>query len=119
MWVIATLIGKNVFYKPRENSPVNKPYRKMEIDKKQPIIEKLKTLNYKKILKEANASGKPIKPVRRRKNKFKIPTLLTSNVLNVVLHMITCTIITAIVVNTNVKFALLHFTEKTAIKRNL
>lgn len=74
MWLIATLIGKNVYYKPRENSPVNKPYRKMEIDKKQPIIEKLETLNYKEILKEADASGKPIPPINRHNKKTKVPT---------------------------------------------
>lgn len=69
MWLIATMIGKNVSYNPKEESPINKPYKKLKVNEKQPIIERFETLNYKLLLKEAESAGKPIKPIKRRKNK--------------------------------------------------
>src|SRR5690606_5056851 len=67
------LIGKNMFEKPTEE-PVNKPYRKLQVDDL-PIIETPEKLDYKILLKEYLAEcGKPLKPVQRRSNsKVTVP----------------------------------------------
>jgi len=60
------------------DEPINKPYRKLEVDS-MPIIEKLDKLDYIKLLKEYKQKhGKPLQPVRRRKNTVvKVPENLT------------------------------------------
>lgn len=76
--VIRTLltlyIGKSVFEKPDE-TPVNQPYRKFQVDDL-PIIEPLEKSNYKTLLKDHfNKHGRPLKPVQRRSNsKVVVPT---------------------------------------------
>lgn len=73
--LLTLLIGKSMFDKPEE-TPVNKPYRKLQVDDL-PIIEKPEKLNYKVLLKEfQETKGKPLKPVQRRKNSMPVPTSL-------------------------------------------
>ncbi|MED4355086.1 DDE-type integrase/transposase/recombinase [Schinkia azotoformans] len=71
--LLTLLIGKSMFDKPKE-TPVNKPYRKLQVDDL-PIIETLEKLDYKIILREfLEANGKPLKPVQRRKNSTPVPS---------------------------------------------
>lgn len=71
--LLTLLIGKSMFDKPKE-TPVNKPYRKLQVDDL-PIIETLEKLDYKLLLKEyQETKGKPLKPVQRRKNSTPVPT---------------------------------------------
>lgn len=67
------LIGKDMFEKPAEE-PVNKPYRKLQVDDL-PIIETLKKFDYKVLLNEYfEERGKILKPVQRRSNsKVTVP----------------------------------------------
>ncbi|WP_344914219.1 DDE-type integrase/transposase/recombinase, partial [Amphibacillus indicireducens] len=60
------------------DEPVNKPYRKLEVDD-MPIIETLEKLDYKKLLVDYQTKhDKPLKPVVRRKNSVvKVPARLT------------------------------------------
>lgn len=61
-----------MFDKPTE-TPVNKPYRKLQVDDL-PIIEKTEKLNYQNLLSEhLKLKGKPIKPVQRRSNSTPVP----------------------------------------------
>lgn len=65
--LVTLLVGKSMFEKPIE-TPVNKPYRKLQVDDL-PIIEPFEKLDYKTLLKEyLNEHGKPLKPVQRRSN---------------------------------------------------
>ncbi|MGG3718265.1 transposase, partial [Heyndrickxia ginsengihumi] len=65
--LLTFLLRKNMFDKPKK-SPVNKPYRKLQVDDL-PIIETLQKLDYKILLTEyLEKNGKPLKPVQRRKN---------------------------------------------------
>ncbi|GEM_PF-4083551 len=53
---------------PKSNKPVNKPYRKIEVDDKPPIVENTKFYDYKVLLKEYKSKhGKPLKPIKRTK----------------------------------------------------
>jgi hypothetical protein len=74
--LLTLLIGKNMFDKPKEK-PVNKPYRKLQVDEL-PIIEKLDKLDYQQLLQQYQEKhGKPLKPVQRRSNvKGKVPSAL-------------------------------------------
>lgn len=67
------LIGKNMFEKPTEE-PVNKPYRKLQVDDL-PIIETFEKLNYKILLEDYSIEhGKPLKPVKRHAHsKMTVP----------------------------------------------
>lgn len=60
------------------DEPINKPYRKLEVDD-MPIIEVLEKLDYQELLTNYQAKhGKELKPVVRRKNsKTKVPKNLT------------------------------------------
>lgn len=60
------------------DEPINKPYRKLEVDD-MPIIEVLEKLDYQELLANFHAKhGKELKPVVRRKNsKTKVPKNLT------------------------------------------
>lgn len=71
--LLTLLIGKSMFDKPTEQ-PVNKPYRKLQVDDF-PIIEVPEKLDYQLLLTEFLAKhGKPLKPVRRHKNtKVSVP----------------------------------------------
>ena len=61
-----------MFDKPSE-VPVNKPYRKLQVDDL-PIIEKLEKLDYNILLAEHfSIKGKPLKPVQRRSNSTPVP----------------------------------------------
>ncbi|MCD8500489.1 MAG: DpnI domain-containing protein, partial [Bacillaceae bacterium] len=71
--LLTLLIGKNMFDKPKE-APVNKPYRKLQVDDL-PIIEKTEKLDHKLLLAEhLKVKGKPLKPVQRRSNSTPVPT---------------------------------------------
>lgn len=74
--LLTLLVGKSLFKKPEE-TPVNKPYRKLQVDDL-PIIEPLEKLDYKSLLQEHfNEHGKALKPVQRRSNsKAKVPESL-------------------------------------------
>ncbi|MED4331440.1 transposase, partial [Schinkia azotoformans] len=70
--LLTLLIGKSMFEEPKE-TPVNKPYRKLQVDDL-PIIEQPEKLDYRALLKEfQEAKGKPLKPVQRRKNSTPVP----------------------------------------------
>src|SRR5690606_36016203 len=71
--LLTLLIGKIMFDKPTEQ-PVNKPYRKLQVDDL-PIIEVPEKLNYRILLSDyLEQNGKPLKPVQRRKNaKVTVP----------------------------------------------
>lgn len=71
--LLTLLIGKSMFDKPTEQ-PVNKPYRKLQVDDL-PIIEVPEKLDYQVLLDEyLEKKGKPLKPVQRRKNaKVQVP----------------------------------------------
>src|SRR5690625_2262543 len=71
--LISIILGKSVA-RGLYDEPVNKPYRKLEVDE-MPIIETLEKLDYKKILDDyENNHGKPLRPVIRRKNSVvKVP----------------------------------------------
>ncbi|QZT32668.1 DDE-type integrase/transposase/recombinase [Caldalkalibacillus thermarum TA2.A1] len=73
--LLTLLIGKSMFDKPSERPPVNKPYRKLQVDDL-PIIETPEKLNYKLLLQEyLEAKGKPLKPVKRHsKSTTSIPS---------------------------------------------
>src|SRR5690625_3939149 len=60
------------------DEPVNKPYRKFEVDE-MPIIEVLEKLDYQELLTNYQEKhGKELKPiVRRRNSKTKVPKNLT------------------------------------------
>jgi hypothetical protein len=74
--LLTLLIGRGMFDKPEE-TPVNKPYRKLQVDEL-PIIEKFEKLDYQVLLSEyLEKNGKPLKPVQRRKNaKVSVPAKL-------------------------------------------
>lgn len=71
--LLTLLIGKGMFEKPEEE-PVNKPYRKLQVDDL-PIIETLQKLDYRSLLIEyLEKNGKQLKPVQRRSNaKTSVP----------------------------------------------
>ena len=75
--LIGILLGKSVAKAPFDE-PVNKPYRKLQVDD-MPVIETLEKLDYKKLLMEYQVEhGKVLKPVARRKNSVvTVPTTLT------------------------------------------
>lgn len=65
--LLTLLIGKSMFDKPTEQ-PVNKPYRKLQVDDL-PIIEVPEKLDHHVLLtKYLEKNGKSLKPVQRRKN---------------------------------------------------
>lgn len=72
--LLTLLIGKSMFDKPSEK-PVNKPYRKLQVDDL-PIIETPEKLNYQVLIEEfLKKNGKPLKPVQRHSNaKTTIPS---------------------------------------------
>jgi len=75
--LLGIILGKSVacgLY----DEPVNKPYRKLEVDE-MPIIETLEKLDYQKLLIDYQEKhGKELKPIARRKNsKTKVPKNLT------------------------------------------
>jgi endogenous inhibitor of DNA gyrase (YacG/DUF329 family) len=71
--LLTLLVGKSMFKKPEE-TPVNIPYRKLQVDDL-PIIETIEKLDYQVLLKEYfEKKGKELKPVQRRSNaKVTIP----------------------------------------------
>src|SRR5690625_3181515 len=75
--LIGIILGKSVA-RGLYDEPINKPYRKLEIDD-MPIIEVLEKLDYQELLTNYQAKhGKELKPVVRRKNsKTKVPKNLT------------------------------------------
>lgn len=71
------IIGKNVSYNPKEHKPIDKKYRKLQVDK-QPIIEKIDKLDYRKILDEyLKINNKELKPIKPRKGKKTVPNNIT------------------------------------------
>lgn len=75
--LIGIILGKSVA-RGLYDEPVNKPYRKLEVDDML-IIETFEKLDYKALLDEyQHQHGKPLKPVRRQKNSpVKVPANLT------------------------------------------
>jgi len=75
--LLGIILGKSVA-KAQFDEPINKPYRKMEVDD-MPIIETLEKLDYRELLSNYQLKhGKELKPVVRRKNSVvKVPTNLT------------------------------------------
>lgn len=63
-----------MFEPPKSSQPINKPYRKLQVDDL-PIIEKLQKLDYQLLLKQhLEEKGKPLKPVQRRKGSTPVPS---------------------------------------------
>lgn len=75
--LIGIILGKSVA-RGLYDEPIDKPYRKLEVDE-MPVIEALEKLDYKKLLQEyQDKHDKPLKPVIRRKNcVVKVPANLT------------------------------------------
>src|SRR5690606_38475396 len=75
--LMSIILGKSVA-RGLYDEPVNKPYRKLEVDD-MPVIETLEKLDYKKLLEDyQDKHDKPLKPVIRRKNSVvKVPVNLT------------------------------------------
>lgn len=75
--LIGIILGKSVA-RGLYDEPVNKPYRKLEVDE-MPVIETLEKLDYKQLLEDyQNKHDKPLKPVIRHKNSVvKVPANLT------------------------------------------
>ena len=74
--LMSIILGKSVA-RGLYDEPIDKPYRKLEVDE-MPIIETLEKLDYKKLLKDyQDKHDKPLKPVIRRNSVVKIPANLT------------------------------------------
>lgn len=75
-YLMTLLIGKD--FMPKDEVPIQKRYQKMQVDIL-PIIETLEKFDYKKLLLEYQEKhGKPLNPVKHRKNtKYQIPESLT------------------------------------------
>lgn len=75
--LIGIILGKSIA-RGLYDEPINKPYRKLEIDE-MPIIETLEKSDYKKLLEDYQEKhGKLLKPVVRQKNSVvKVPTNLS------------------------------------------
>ncbi|GAB3809245.1 IS6 family transposase [Virgibacillus kimchii] len=75
--LLGIILGKSVA-RDLFDEPVNKPYRKLEVDD-MPVIETLEKLDYQELLKDYQAThGKELKPVKRHKNSVvNIPTMMT------------------------------------------
>lgn len=71
--LMAIILGKSVA-RGLYDDPVNKPYRKFEVDD-MPIIEKLEKMDYTKLLVDyERKEGKPLTPIGRHKNTVcKVP----------------------------------------------
>jgi len=75
--LISIILGKSVA-RGLYDEPINKPYRKLEVDE-MPIIETLEKLDYRVLIKAYEQKhAKPLKPVQRRKNSVvKVPEKLS------------------------------------------
>src|SRR5699024_11546329 len=75
--LISIILGKSVA-RVLYDEPIDKPYRKLEVDQ-MPIIETLEKLDFKKLLDDyQDKHDKPLRPVIRRKNSVvKVPANLT------------------------------------------
>lgn len=75
--LLGILLGKSIARAPYDE-PVNKPYRKLQVDE-MPVIEVLEKLDYQMLLLDYQMKhGKVLKPVVRRKNSVvKVPENLT------------------------------------------
>lgn len=75
--LLGIVLGKSVA-RGLYDEPINKPYRKFEVDD-MPIIEILEKLDYQELLTNYQEKhGKELKPINRHKNsKVKVPTNLT------------------------------------------
>src|SRR5690625_816726 len=75
--LIGIILGKSVA-RGLYDDPVDKPYRKLEVDE-MPVIETPEKLDYKQLLKNyQDKYNKPLKPIIRRKNSVvKVPANLT------------------------------------------
>ncbi|BAM47523.1 DDE-type integrase/transposase/recombinase [Amphibacillus xylanus] len=75
--LLGILLGKSVAKAPFDE-PVNKPYRKLQVDD-MPVIETLEKLDYKKLIHDYKVEhGKVLKPITRRKNSVvTVPETLT------------------------------------------
>jgi len=53
---------------PKRNKTVNKPYRKIQVNDKLPIVENTQFYDYKALLKDYESEhGKPLEPINRRR----------------------------------------------------
>ena len=75
--LIGIILGKSVA-RGLYDEPIDKPYRKLEVDE-MPIIETLEKLDYKQLLEDYQKEhSRPLKPVVRQKNSVvKVPANLT------------------------------------------
>lgn len=73
VYLLGSLIGKHMARKVYDE-PVNKPYRKLQVDQ-MPIIEYIKKLDYKKLLLEYFMEhGKQLNPLKPHKGyKNRVP----------------------------------------------
>lgn len=68
IFLLTVVLGKFPL-KKNTKQPINKPYRKFQVDP-MPVIKILETLDYKKLIQERFLKdGKVIRPVKRRKGK--------------------------------------------------
>ncbi|AZR74311.1 transposase [Anoxybacter fermentans] len=76
VFLISSLLGKHITLKAHDKL-IDKPYRKLQVDQ-MPIIEIPEKLNFNQLLIDyQNSHGKPLKPIKRHKNKkVKIPNNL-------------------------------------------
>ena len=75
--LVSIILGKSVA-RGLYDEPINKPYRKLEVDT-MPVIEKLEKFDYLKLLEAYELKHKKrLKPVQRRKNSVvKVPENIT------------------------------------------
>ena len=71
--LISIIVGKSVA-RGLYDEPINRPYRKLEVDV-MPVIDKLEKVDYTKLLTDYEQKhGKPLLPIRRHKNRVvKVP----------------------------------------------
>ncbi|SHK37183.1 hypothetical protein, partial [Paramaledivibacter caminithermalis] len=64
-YLLMIILGKD--YKiPKKDTPINKKYRKLQVDQK-PIFEKPQRFDYKKLLDDYfKTNGKELKPIKPR-----------------------------------------------------
>ncbi|BAD74272.1 hypothetical protein GKP29 (plasmid) [Geobacillus kaustophilus HTA426] len=77
VYLMGVIVGKSLNRKDLDE-PVQKPYRKLQVDDL-PIIDVPETLDYRKLLADYEAQhGRPLRPIQRRANaKHRVPDSLT------------------------------------------
>lgn len=74
-YLLTLLVSKD--FMPKDEIPISKKYHHLQVDDL-PIIEVLEKLDYQElIIAYEQEHGKPLKPVRRRNAKYKVPESMT------------------------------------------